>query len=441
MSSTRRDFLKRGAALSGLALLDLSAVSGGFAQGAKSPNQRPVIAAIGVGGMGSGNARRCMSWGDLAAICDVDAKRLRKANQDFRDGQAAAFGDYRKLLERKDIDVVIISTPDHWHAKMAADAMRAGKDVYVEKPMTLTIDEGRILGRVVKETGRVLQVGSQQRSENRLYFQKAVAMVRDGRLGRIRRVTCAIPGGKKGGPFKKSAPPAELDWDLWLGQAPKVEYIKERCHYDFRFWLETAGGRLTDWGAHHVDIAQWAIGAENSGPTTIEPVAVEMPTAYEKGYAKADDCFNAPYHFHLRCTFAGGVEIDIRDGAKELGFSNGIQIVGEKGTIFVARDKFSGPLVDELKDKPLPAELLTELRKGAKPGPHMGNFFDCCQTRKLPISDVFTTHRTISTCHLGNLAARLGRKLTWDPAKERFVNDAEADTFIAREQRQGFELT
>ena len=161
---------------------------------------------------------------------------------------------------------MIIGTPDHWHTKICIDAMQAGKDIYCEKPLTLTIDEGKKLGQVAKETGRVVQVGTQQRSDHNRVFLLAVAMVRDGRIGKIRKVTAAIGGGPTGGPFPADNPPAELNWDMWLGQAPKVDYREHRCHAEFRWWYEYSGGKLTDWGAHHVDIGQWAIGMENSGP-------------------------------------------------------------------------------------------------------------------------------------------------------------------------------
>ncbi len=176
---------------------------------------------------------------------------------------------------------MIIGTPDHWHTKICIDAMHAGKDVYCEKPLTLTIDEGKKLGQVAKETKRVVQVGTQQRSDHNRVFLLAVAMVRDGRIGKIRKVTASIGGGPSGGPFPATDPPAELNWDMWLGQAPKVAYRQHRCHDDFRWWYEYSGGKLTDWGAHHVDIGQWAIGMENSGPDSIEVVKGVLPVEFK----------------------------------------------------------------------------------------------------------------------------------------------------------------
>ena len=292
------------------------------------------------------------------AVCDVDRNRAEDASDG---GKRTIYEDYRKLLDRKDIDAVTISTPDHWHAKIAIDAMRAGKDVYCQKPLTLTIDEGKKLCKVVKETGRVFQVGTQQRSTSE-FFLTAVAMCQLGRIGKIRRVTCAIGGGSAGGPFKKTPPPPELDWDMWLGQAPKVEYIKERCHSTFRCWYEYSGGELTDWGAHHVDIAQWAIGMDHSGPLSVEPISFTLPVPFEKGYPKVDDCYNTATAFMIKCMFPNGVELIIRHDT-----DNGILFEGEKGRFFVNRGKLTGKPVERLKDNPIPADVLTKLRKG-KPG-------------------------------------------------------------------------
>src|SRR5262249_5303736 len=210
----------------------------------------------GAGGRGPGAARGAARYGDFLAICDVDKRHAERVKNDERVGKEKAdvCEDYRKLLDRNDIDAVIIGTPDHWHTRICIDAMKAGKDIYCEKPLTLTIEEGKKLGQVARETGRVVQVGTQQRSDHNRGFLLAVALVRAGRIGTIRKVIAAIGGGPTGGPFPVAKTPPELNWDLWLGQAPKVDYREKRCHGEFRWWYEYSGGKLTDWGAHHVDI-------------------------------------------------------------------------------------------------------------------------------------------------------------------------------------------
>jgi predicted dehydrogenase len=438
-SQNRREFLRVTAASSLLAPLVMPS-GPTMADETRAKNDRPRLALIGAGGQGSGDARGASQYGDFLAVCDVDKRHAGRAKNDGRigKGKADSYEDYRKVLDRKDIDAVIIGTPDHWHTKICIDAMKAGKDVYCEKPLTLTIDEGKKLGQVAKETGRVVQVGTQQRSDHNRVFLLAVALVRSGRIGKINKVTAAIGGAPSGGPFKKEAPPADLNWDMWLGQAPKVDYIKERCHNDFRWWYEYSGGKLTDWGAHHVDIGQWGIGMENSGPNTIEVTKDELPVEYKNGLPTVDDRFNTPTGFLVKAHFANGAVIDIRHDTE-----NGVTFQGSAGKIFVTRDRIEleGGAVDGLHKNPVPESLLMELRKGKRVDGHMANFFECMHDRSVPVSDVWTHHRALTTCHLANIALRLGgRKLTWDPAKEEILHDAEANGWLTRPQRAGYEV-
>ena len=436
----RRDFL-RITATSPALLPFLTPFGRTMADETRSKNDRPRLGLIGAGGQGSGDARGASHFGDFLAVCDVDQRHAERARNDDRIGKKKAdvYEDYRKLLDRPDIDAVIIGTPDHWHTKICIDAMRAGKDIYCEKPLTLTIDEGKKLGRVAKETGRVVQVGTQQRSDHNRVFLLAVAMVRAGRIGKIRKVTAAIGGGPSGGPFRASKPPAELNWDLWLGQAPKVEYRKERCHAEFRWWYEYSGGKLTDWGAHHVDIGQWGIGMEGSGPHTLEVVKGVLPVEFKGGYPACDDHYNTTTAFLIRATFANDVVMDIRHDT-----ANGVTFQGSNGRIFVTRDRIdlSGGAVDALSKDPVPESLLKELRKGKRVDGHMANFFECARDRAVPVADVWSHHRALTTCHLANIAIRLARpKLHWDPAKEEIVGDSEANAWQSRPQRGGYEIT
>ena len=408
----------------------------------KAASDRPLVGAIGVGGRGRGIATQAASLGQVVAICDVDANHARQAREDKRlgRGQADVVADYRRLLDRKDVELVTIGTPDHWHTRICLDALRAGKDVYCEKPLTLTIDEGKLLRRAVEETGRVLMVGTQQRTEYKQMFVTAVGLCRAGRIGKLRRITCAIGGAPKGGPFPAAAVPPSLDWNEWLGQAPEAEFRVQRAHNNFRWWYEYSGGKMTDWGAHHVDIAHWAAGFDGTGPTTVEVVSASHPVPLTHGQPTADDAFNTATEFHVRCRFAGGVEIVIRDRADDLGFDNGILFEGESGRFFVNRGKLTGAPVEALEKDPLPEALLSELRRGQPIEGHMQHFFRSVRDRSQPISDVASHHRSLTTCHLANIAMRLGRTLTWDPAAEQIVGDDEARAMQSRAARKGFEV-
>lgn len=419
---------------------------------AKSANDRPRFAVVGAGGMGGAHGGSLSRLGTIVAICDVDKNHAERYNQAHAGGKAELYGDHRKMFERKDIDLVLIATPDHWHTRVCLDALRSGRDVYCEKPLTLTVDEGRLLVDCAKQTGKILQVGTQQRSSGE--FQTAVALVQSGRLGKIQRATCAIGGGPRGGPFKKQPPPRNLDWDRWLGQAPKVDFIPERCHGNFRWWYEYSGGKMTDWGAHHVDIAQWAVAPDLPGPRRIEVVKAEHPVPFKNGWPTVDDRYNTATTFHVRCYFDNGAEIDIVDNAPDMGFGpsplfggktgfgNGICFEGDKGKIFVAREGvLRGEVVDALKTNPLPEESFLKLTKGRRRMGHMENFVASVRDRKPPISDVASHVRHLNTCHLAGIAMRLHRNFTWDGVKGQIVTDPEANAFLKREQRKGYEVS
>ena len=407
----------------------------------QAKSERPRLGVIGCGGIARFVAPLALKYADMTAVCDVDKGRAAAFNNDFAGGKGFATGDHRKLLDRKDVDVVYIGTPDHWHAKVAADAMRAGKDVYCEKPLTLTIDEGRFLCRVARETGRVVQVGTQQRSEPQ--FLTAVALAHAGRLGTIRKVTVALGDTPaKGGGFKTAPPPAELDWDRWLGPTPLVDYMPERCHFNFRWWYEYSGGMMTDWGAHHVDIAQWAFAPDLPGPTLVEPLDAEHPVPLDAhGQPTKHDAYNTAVKFQVRCAFANGVEMIVRDRAQEFSEDNGILFEGNAGWLFVNRQTIRGPAHDTLKSHPLPPGAVPALPVEL-PIPHDRHFADfvaCVRERRQPRSDVWSHHRNLTTLHLANIALRLGRKIRWDASAQEIIGDTEANAFQSRPQRKGYE--
>ncbi len=412
-------------------------------------NERPILGCIGTGSRWNAVGPNAMAFADCVAVCDVDANHRSRAQQrvaDIQGRKVDEYEDYRKILDRKDIDVVTIVTPDHWHTKIAIEAMQAGKDVYCEKPLTLTIEEGKQIIKVLKETGRVFQVGTQQRSEMGLRFLQAVALIREGRIGEVKKATCAIGGAPTSGAIPVADVPNGLNWDMWLGQAPKVDYRaangKTRCHYEFRWWYEYSGGKMTDWGAHHLDIAHWGMGFDHTGPTSVAGQA-EHPVPFKNGYPTQDDQYNTATKFNISCKFENDKEIVIRDRAQDLGFDNGILFEGTGGRLFVNRGKITGKAVEELKDKPLPEDALVKAYKGKQPGggnAHMRNFFECIASREQPISDVVTHHRAMTTCHLANIAIRLERPVRWDPVAEQIVGDAEAQKWERREQRAGYEI-
>lgn len=397
-------------------------------------NDRLRVGAIGLRYQGSVIAEKILPYGDLVALCDVDREILGKTNEKFG-GNAELYENYQDLLARNRLDVVTIGTPDHWHAKMLIDACRAGMDVYCEKPLTLTIDEGKHIRRAVRETQRVVQVGTWQRSDSR--FRLACEMVRSGRIGALKKVSVVLGKNATGGPFEKAPVPSQLNWNLWQGQTPDVPYIPERCHYTFRWWQEYSGGQMTDWGAHHLDIALWGIGRDRSGPTEIAGTA---------RYPVVNDGYNVPIDFDVKYVFEDGLVIELSDHGR-----NGVMFEGESGRIFVNRENLAGKPVDRLKTNPLPRGDFTlydfnNLDRPPRAGKldaivnHMGNFYDCLISRKTPISDVETQHRSVTACHLANISMRLGRTVKWNPETEQFVNDDEANRSMVRPQRAGFEI-
>lgn len=437
---SRRSFLRRctaTAAATGLPLWFVErqlALAETPAPVVKSPNERPTFALVGAGGMGSGDARNAGRLGDLVAVCDVDQPHIDRGIERFtKDGRKpAGFSDFRKLLERDDIDAIINGTPDHWHSLINIAAAKAGKDIYSEKPLTLTIDEGRHVVKAVRDHKRVLQTGTQQRSIQR--FRLACELVRNGRIGKLKEVNVWLPAGLREGPFKSAAVPDGLDWDFWQGPAAAVDYVPERCHKWFRYWYEYSGGTMTDWGAHHMDIGYWAIGLP--APTGIESKALSQPIP--GGYSVIAD-------YEVKFTYPNGVIFNVRSTADDSPFGaiinkdgqrNGIRFEGTDGWIWVNRGSIDASS-RELLGKPLPddAERLYESND------HMGNFFDCIKSRKDPICNVEIGHRSATVCHLGAISLRTGKSLTWDPDKEAFTgeNAEEANSHVAREMRKPYD--
>ena len=452
--STSRQFTRR-QFVGGLAASSAGIVlaSSNRAEGYQSPNDRPVFATIGLRNQGWAITDKSTKFADFAALADVDANVLEAnvAKVKKKQGKAPdAYRDYRKILDRKDIDAVMIATPDHWHTKNAVEAMLAGKDVYCEKPLTLTIDEGKLIEKVVKETGRVFQVGTMQRTESGRRFLQAVAMVRDGRVGKVKKVTCGIGGFGASPKIPVASVPSGLDWDFWLGPAPKVPYralpemrtgygggvpLYSNCHYAFRNWHEYSGGKLTDWGAHHVDIACWAIGASDTGPSRVTPLQYELAVEHKDGHPVVDDQYNIATSYRIRAEMPNDIELIITNEG-----DNGIMFEGTKGRFFVNRGKIVGKPVEDLEQKPLPDDALEKVYGGPLSENHTANFIDGMKSREQPISDVWSHNRMLEICHLSNIAMRLGREMRWDPKRREIIGDDQANSFLSRESRKEYAI-
>ncbi|MDR3637135.1 MAG: Gfo/Idh/MocA family oxidoreductase [Isosphaeraceae bacterium] len=386
-------------------------------------NEKIVTGHIGVRNQGTSNLKAFLKLAAPAAVCDVDADVLAAAVKLLETGgvsRPSAARDYRSLLDRKDIDAVVVTTPDHWHALMTIHACQAGKDVYCEKPLSLTIAEGRQMVDTARKCERVVQTGSQQRSDDR--FRQACEFIRSGRLGKIKTVLVGIPKvNSAGAPVPDSDPPAVLDYDVWLGPAPKRPYNEKRVHYNFRFFWDYSGGQMANFGAHHLDIAQWALGRDESGPVRTEGVATFHP---EHWYEVTSTC-------RVTHTYDDGVTVVV--GQEQPDIPGGVTFVGSEGTLFVDRSKIVAKPAELLKTPLSASDVHLEVSKN-----HHQNFLDCIKSRRRPIADVAIGHRSATVCHLGNIAVRLGRPIRWDPKTETILGDDQAASMLSRPYRSPY---
>ena len=420
---TRREFLRR-ATVAGGAALAFPTIVPSTVFGQDAPSNRINIGLIGMGLMMGSHHNIMLKRGDVqvVAICDVDRnKRERaKAHTETSYGAKKTSGTYKgcdiyneceRVIERKDIDAVMVITPDHWHTLISLAAMRSGKDVYVQKPMTLTIREGRLMSDTAKQYGAILQVGSQQRSEGA--FRKACEIVRNGWIGKVHTIYTQLGEFPAPQTLPEEPIPDGFDYDRWLGPTPWFPYNKKRVEGNYgggwRCFWEYGSRKNGDWGAHHFDIIQWALGMDASGPVEFLP----------KGFE------GAQYQSHL---YADGAKVwknhPVKDGQM-------IQFIGEKGEVLVSRGERLDTTPAELKDRPL-APGDTHLYESYN---HEGNWIDCIKTRKVPICPAEIGHRTATVCHLNGIAERLGRPLKWDPAREEIIGDPDASRWLDRPRR------
>jgi predicted dehydrogenase len=455
---SRRSFIKtaaQGTIASAIAARFFPAIVPASVLGRNSPSNRINVGAIGTGRISRGHDLPGV-WryesARIMAVCDLDSKRVEAARtlvNDYYGKQTGkpydgvtGYGDYRELLQNKDVDAVVISTPDHWHALIAIDAVKAGKDVYLQKPASLTIAEGRRLSNAVQKSGRIFQIGSQQRST--VQFRYAAELVRNGRIGQLKTVQVGLPVDPSGDQEPEMPVPGNLNYDKWLGSTPQVYYTEKRVHpqsgFDRPGWLrceQFGAGMITGWGAHHIDSAHWAMGTELTGPVEISGWA-EFPS---------HGLWDVHGKFKTEALYDGGVRMIISES-----FPNGLKFEGTEGWIFVSRGNESVTASDpvaKLKDpKALAASDPKIISSVIGPGEihlyeskeHHANWLDCVRTRKAPIAPVEVAHRSCSACLLHHIAMKLKRKVFWDPVKERFKNDDEANNMLSRPQRKPYAI-
>ncbi len=426
----RRKLLRSAAASVAMPCL-VGAKALGFQQ-ARPASERITTALIGSGARG---LQIAAGGEQIVAVCDVDAKHRENAKRHVEAMLGSrgvdAVGDFREVLARDGVDAVIIATPDHWHGPQTLAAMEAGKAVYVEKPLSLTIGEGRILADAARRYRAILQVGSQQRSDER--FLRACELVRNGRIGELKNVWVEIPArGGSDAPWSPRPVPPELDYEMWLGPAPWAPYHPHRCHYRFRFVSDYSGGDVTNWGAHQLDIAQWGIGADDCGPLAVEGHGKRYWTGLHDVY----------FDVHVNFTFAGGVTVQLRSGDAVRYDGNGVRFEGTEGWVYVTRQKLEAEPKALLDTRIGPGDvrLLPDLAETGDT--HMGNWLHAIRTRRpdalrVPVE---AGHRSATMCHLANIAMELERPLEWDPAAEAFVGDDEANRLRSRPMREPWRI-
>ncbi len=437
LNPSRRAFLKAAALAAAPAIIPATALG----RGRTSPSDRIALGMIGLGSMGLRHVKGFVQEDDcqIIRLCDVDAARRSGAAGEVKrayDGaEATQLNNFEDVLADPDVDAVVIAVPDHWHAALGVAACRAGKDVYGEKPLALTVRGGRAMVEAVRRCNVVWQMGSWQRST--VQFRRAAELVRNGRLGKLQRVEVGLAEGfrPQGRPMayhlarQPAMPvPKGFDYDRWLGPAPWRPYTKDRCHWNFRWILDYSGGQVTDDGAHQIDIAHWGMGADRTGPVEVDGTG-EFPT---------DGIWDAAYRFRFRCLYASGVVMHVASSNYMRG---GITFIGDRGRVHVQRGGYIGAEPASLLREPIgPGEIhLASPTEGHRQG-HRRNFLDCVRSRQEPITPIEVGHHSIIPAHLGNIAMLLGRKLRWDPERETFPDDPEARRMLWKPQREPWQF-
>jgi myo-inositol 2-dehydrogenase/D-chiro-inositol 1-dehydrogenase len=447
---SRRDFIRTSTGVA--ALIAFPTIIRSELLGPNAPSNRLRIGQIGCGRIARGHDMPGVlnaNLADIVSVCDLDSKRVQDGKaliENFGREKKISIppirthGDYRELLQRPDIDAVVISTPDHWHAELALSAIRAGKDVYLQKPMTMTVAEGIVLREAVERSGRIFQVGSQQRSTSQ--FRLACELVRSGRVGRLQQVEIGLPIDPTAPDQPTQPVPVNLDYERWLGPTAQADYTEQRVHpqqdYSRPGWLRNESyclGMITGWGAHHFDTAHWGMNVELTGPSRVEGHAV-FPT---------NKIWNVHGEYHVELTYPGNVRMTVSDK-----FPNGIKFIGDEGWIFVSRENqatSSDPATSRGSLLPLdatdhkllnPEGVTVHLPQSAE---HHQNWLECVKSRQTPIAPAAIAHRSNTACIVSWIAMKLGRPLTWDPQTEKFLNDPDANALLSRPERSPYGIS
>ncbi len=400
---------------------------------ATAANDRLVMGCIGVGSQGTGNMKGFLNFDEvqIVGVADVDRGHRNNArdivNEANGNKDCDTYNDFRELLARDDLDCVSIAVPDHWHAIPAIAASNAGLDIYAEKPLALTLSEGRAMVDAITRNGTVWQTGSWQRSQG--HFRHACELVRNGRLGNIHTVKVGLPTGSPCGPQPEMPVPDGFDYDFWLGPAPEAPYTEQRCHWNFRWILDYSGGQLTDWAAHHCDIANWGMGTEATGPIEVSG----------KGDFPPDGLWDAATDYMLECKFAPGASPVAPDGFTMLvsnSFPMGAQFEGSDGSLHVSRGEHLTTNPGTLKDSVIGEDEIHLYKSGN----HARNFFECMRSREKTVAPIDAAHHAIAIAHLGNIAMQMERPVKWNPETEHFVDDPAADRMLKRAMRGGWHV-
>jgi predicted dehydrogenase len=405
-------------------------------QDAPAPSQRITLGLVGCGNMGTTNTEAFLALKEcqIAAACDVDKKHLENGvnlvNKHYQNHDCKPYHDYRELMVRKDIDAVMLATPDHWHELVAVEAARHGKDIYGEKPLARTIAEQQAMVKAVQENRRIWQTGSWQRSLTN--FRKAAEIVRNGLIGQVTRVEVGLPGGNNNSgnearSMTPSEPPSELDYDTWIGPSKMMAYIQGRTHRNWRWNYNTGGGQLMDWIGHHCDIAHWGCDFDNSGPSEIEGQG-EFPPK--------DAVWNTATKYRIELRYPHDITMIIAGGYPDI--RGGVKWIGTSGWVWVDRGAFEGSNDDWRDYRSLPEELRkVKLYESTN---HQKNFLDCIKSRKPTITPVETAHHSAIPGHLGLISMLVGRKIKWDVKTECILDDAEASQLLTRPFRPPWKL-
>jgi len=436
---SRRNLLKSAAATITIPYIISTSTLG--KNGRPAPSNQITMGLIGLGSMGMRHVKGFLQEEDcrIIAVCDVDAGRRHAAveeiNKQYGNNDCSQYNDFRDLIARDDIDTLCISVPDHWHSIPAIMGARAGKDIYGEKPLALTISEGRAMVEAVHRYKRVWQTGSWQRSTE--HFRFACELVRNQRIGKLQKVEVGIgqgynPGGGQSTvnhiePQPVMPIPENFDYEMWLGPAPWASYTEKRCHWNFRWILDYSGGQVTDWGTHHIDIAHWGMDCDQTGPLEVAGT----------GVFTEDGLWNAAVDYDFRCTYSNGVTMHVGSNNHYL---QGVRFIGETGWVHVTRAGIEANPKSLLKEKIGPEEIHLYRPAGNHRQGHRRDFLDCVKSRSQTITPIETSHRSATVAHLGNIAMLIGRKIRWDPKNEQIIDDSIAMRMLSRTMRSPWHL-